>query len=280
MNHTRVSTAAPLIIDSQRKAHPLRVQEFWLHRHILYFLVWKDVKVRYKQTLIGGFWVLLQPFLEMVVLSIVFGEFFARSGSNVPYPLFVYAGILPWTYFSVSLTSGASSVVANADLMKRTYFPRMLIPLSSAIAKMVDLLMSLVILLGLMLYYDMPAGLPIVLLPFLLALLILTSAALSLWLSALHAAYRDVVLFLPYFLRIGMFLTPVIYPVSIVPEDWRVLLYLNPLTGIIEAFRAIILRETLVEPNHLLFTTGITLVIFASGALFFARAERKMLDVI
>jgi len=255
-------------------------REAWAYRHLFGFFAWRDIQVRYKQTLMGCIWVLLQPILEMVVLSIVFGDFFATTSDGIPYPLFVFCGLLPWTAFSNSVMSATSSVIANTDIIKRVYFPRFMVPVASSFGKTVDFLIAFIVLMGMMVYYGYPITWDILLIPPILFFLFLTSAAVALFLSSLNAIYRDTALMLPYFLRIGMLLTPVIYPVRVLGQPWQLMVELNPLSGFIEAMRRILLHHQPPSYQHLIASCIGAVLLFLLGVIFFQRMERRFLDLI
>lgn len=254
--------------------------EAWTFRRLFFFFALRDVRVRYKQTLIGCTWVVLQPLLEMIVLSVIFGDFFNTTSIGIPYPLFLYCGLLPWTAFSNSVMSATTSVIANADIIKRIYFPRYLVPIASAFGKILDISVAFVVLFGMMIYYRMPIGWGILALPVLLFFLFLVSAGFALFLSCLNAIYRDTALLLPYFLRIGMLLTPVIYPVRILRQPWQTIVELNPLSGFIEAMRRIVLLEQPPSLVHFLVSAVSSITFFIIGIWFFRRMEKQFLDVI
>ncbi len=256
------------------------VAEAWKARGLFSFFIWKDVRVRYKQTFIGFLWVMLQPMLEMLVFTVVFGHFFDKVIAGAPYALFAYAGLLPWTYMSVTVQSGTQTLVAHADIVKRIYFPRFLLPIANALAKMIDLGISLVLLLFLLLATGTPITERILLLPLVCLLLLIAAAGVSLWLSILHALYRDVGLIVPYFLRLSLFLTPVVYPLSSLSPTLQTALWLNPLTSAVELFRTALLPGLPLPWNGLLLGSGLSLLIFVTGFLFFRRMEGRVLDII
>lgn len=258
----------------------INLGEIWSYRELLYFFTWRDIKVRYKQTLIGILWAVIQPFLTMVVFSLFFGKLANIPSEGIPYPLFVYAGLLPWTYFSESLSRSSQSVVQNANLVRRVYFPRLITPVSASASALVDFFISFVILLLLMIYYKFLPTREIVFFPFLVLLTFLCSVGLGFWLSALNVAYRDVRYVVPFFIRLGMFLTPVIYPVSIVPKRLSWILYLNPMGGLIESYRASVLGYKSIPALGLSLSVLTTLLFFVSGVYFFRRMERNFADVV
>ncbi|MBV8717420.1 MAG: ABC transporter permease [Chloroflexi bacterium] len=268
-----------VIIEASRGWRALDLRELWRFRELVYFLALRDVKVRYKQTALGVAWVLLQPLLAMGIFSIVFG---ARglTTSGVPYPLFVVSGLVPWFYFS-NATSGASgSVVGNTQLISKVYFPRLAIPLAAVLANLVDLSIGLLLELVLLLVFGVGWSLNLLAVPFLVALMVLTALGVSVWLSALDVQYRDVRYAVPFFIQVWLFATPVIYSTSDVPSIWRPILALNPMTGVIEAFRWALLGTGEAPLAGLGGSVLIVLVLLTTGLLYFRRMERTFADVI
>jgi lipopolysaccharide transport system permease protein len=250
------------------------------YRAVFLFLVWRDIKVRYKQTLLGAAWAVLQPLLSMVVFTLFFGKLAQMPSEGVPYPIFVYAALVPWTYFSVSLSFASNSLVANSDLISKVYFPRIALPASSAIAGLVDFGIASAVILGLMAWYGVPPTWKLLLWP----LLVLPVAALVLGvgmaLAALNVKFRDVKYAIPFAVQLWMFMTPVIYPTSLIPERMRFLAYLNPLAGIIETFRATVLPERSVNWGVLAFSVALVALVLAAAGRYFHRTEREFADYI
>ena len=229
--------APTVLIAPTRGLFDLDLKAVWDYRELLYFMVWRDVKVRYKQTVIGVAWVVLQPLLTMILFTVIFGYLARIPSDGLPYPLFAYTALLPWTYFSQALTRSGGGLVGNANLISKVYFPRLIIPLSSVVVPVVDLLLCFVILLGLMIWYGVAPTWGVLALPLFLLLALMTALAVGLLLSPLHVKYRDVGYVVPFLVQFWMFASPVIYPVSLVPEQWRLLYSLNPMVGVIEGFR-------------------------------------------
>lgn len=255
--------------------------EAWRYREMGYLLTWRDLKVRYKQTALGAAWAILQPLLTMAVFTAIFGRFAGLPSDGVPYAPFVYAGLLPWTYFSGAITNASQSLLANTNLVSKIYFPRLLIPASSCFAGLIDLGIAasvLLVLLPLTGVRPGPAG--FLALPALVALLFLLALGCGLWLAALKVEYRDFQYVVPFLVQLWMFLTPVIYPASIVPERYRPLLALNPMVGVIEAFRAAVLGHRAIPWVPLGVSAAATALIFAGGLWYFRRMERTFADVI
>jgi lipopolysaccharide transport system permease protein len=275
-----VSGAPPLVvIEPSRGWRALDLRELWRFRELVFFLALRDVKVRYKQTALGVAWVLLQPLLAMGIFSIVFGSR-GLTTDGVPYPLFVVSALVPWFYFS-NATSGASgSIVGNTQLISKVYFPRLAIPLAAVLANLVDLSIGLVLELVLLAVFGVAFGWQLLAVPLLVGLVVLTALGVSVWLSALDVQYRDVRYAVPFFIQVWLFATPVIYSAGDVPERWRPLLWLNPMTGIIEAFRWSLLGQGDPPIAALLRTAVIVIALLGTGLLYFRRMERTFADVI
>ncbi len=275
-----VMGAAPVtVIEPSSGWRALDLRELWRYRELVYFLALRDVKVRYKQTALGVAWVLLQPLLAMGIFSIVFGSR-GLTTSGVPYALFVVSGLVPWFYFS-NATSGASgSIVTNTQLISKVYFPRLAIPLAALAAGLVDFGIGLLLELVLLVVFGVPFGLHLLAVPLLVALIVLTALDVGCWLSALDVQYRDVRYAVPFFMQVWLFASPVIYSASDVPERWRPLLAVNPMTGVIEGFRWALLGTD--EPPLVPLTISIAIVatLVSSGLLYFRRMERTFADVI
>lgn len=276
--------APTVVIQPSRRWAPLDLAALWEYRELLYFLVWRDVKVRYKQTLLGAGWIILQPVVSMIVFSLLFGALLNVPSNGVPYPLFAFAALLPWNYFAGSLARTSGSVVNSANLISKVYFPRLVVPLGGVVAGLVDFCVAFVVLIGLMLFYRMAPTPAIVLLPGFLLLAMATALGFGLWLAALNVRYRDVNYLVPFLVQIWMYLTPVIYPATIIPERYRWLLALNPMTGVVEGFRWALLGGYLTDahaPRGLFaMSVGISLAVLISGAYFFKATERSFADVI
>jgi homopolymeric O-antigen transport system permease protein len=272
--------AKPLItIRAGRSARGLEVTEFWRHRDLLYFLAWRDVKIRYKQTALGAAWAILQPLLTMLVFTILFGRLARLPSENEPYAIFSYAGLLPWNFFSSSVTNSSNSLVTSANLITKVYFPRILVPTAAVGAALVDFAIAALMLFVIMPVYHVGFHRNVIFFLPLAMLTVLTAAAVGIWTSALNVKYRDVRYALPFALQLWMFLTPIIYPVSFLPPHWRWLLRLNPLSGIIEGFRDAIFGRPL-NLSGLAVSTVITLVLLGAAAFIFHRMEKEFADVI
>jgi lipopolysaccharide transport system permease protein len=258
----------------------LELKDLWESRELLYFFVWRDIKVRYKQTAIGAAWAVLQPFLTMVVFSLFFGKLAKIPSHGLPYPVFYYSALLPWTYFATSMQAATSTIVDNQRVITKIYFPRLLLPISAVLSGVVDFMISFVMLLGIMLYYRMLPTLAVVWLPAFLLLALLTALGVGLWLSALNAIYRDVRYVVPFLVQFWLFASPVAYPASLVPEKWRWLYGLNPMTGVIEGFRWALTGQGEPPDRMLAASTLAVLVLLVGGLIYFRRVETTMADVV
>ena len=232
-----------VVIEPRKGLVHLDLKAIWEYRELLYFLVWRDLKVRYKQTVIGAGWAILQPLMTMAIFTVVFGTFAKIPSDGIPYPIFAYSALLPWNLFANSLSRGGTSIVGNAQLISKIYFPRLLLPLSGILSPIVDFAISFVILVIMMIWFGTVPGWGVLALPLFLLLALLTALAVGLWLSALNVRYRDVGYAIPFLIQLWMFASPIAYPVSLVPEKWRMLYSLNPMVGVIEGFRWALLAE-------------------------------------
>ena len=269
-----------LTIEPSKGWRHINIKELWQYRELLYFFTWRDIKVRYKQTAIGVVWALLQPFLTMVVFSVFFGRYAKMPSEGIPYPIFVYAGLLPWMLFSQSLTRSAQSVVGNSGLIKKIYFPRLITPLAAAMSAVVDFCISFFILFFMMLYFKIPFTFGWFALPGLVLITFMCSVGVGFWLAAINVMYRDVQYVVPFMVQLGLFLTPVIYPVSILPDKYAWVLYLNPMAGVIETYRALLLGYKAVPVGGLILSVVVSLLFFISGVYFFRRMEKTFADVV
>ena len=259
---------------------PVNLHEVWEYRELLYFLTWRDIKVRYKQTMIGAAWAIIQPFFMMVVFSLFFGHLAKIPSDGIPYPIFVYCALLPWQLFAHALGESSNSLVANERLITKVYFPRLVIPIAAVCGGLVDFAISFVVLLGLMAYYGVVPGVAIVTLPLFVVLAVLTALAVGLWLSALNVQYRDVRYTLGFLTQFWLFATPVAYPSSLVPEPWRPLYGLNPMAGVVEGFRWALLGKT-ESPGILLgVSTAVVLLVLIGGLHYFTRMEEAFADLV
>ena len=285
MESTASSIEVPtVVIRPTRGWVSLQLRAVWEYRELLYFLVWRDLKVRYKQTVLGALWMILQPVVSMVVFSVLFGKLLKVPSGDVPYPIFAYAALLPWNYFASSLNRSARSVVGSAHLITKVYFPRLIIPIAGVLSGLVDFGIAFLVLVALMVYYGVVPTVAVIGLPALLLLAMLTALGFGLWLSALNVRFRDVNYLIPYLIQVWMYLTPVIYGSTLIPERFRFLLGLNPMTGVVEGFRWALLGSQLADAQGpgMLFAISvvITAVVLVSGAVFFRTTERTFADIV
>jgi lipopolysaccharide transport system permease protein len=267
------------VIEPPRGWRMLDWRELWAYRELLWVLTMRDIRVRYKQTALGAAWAIIRPFTAMVIFSVVFGHLAKMPSEGYPYPVFVYAALLPWTFFSGAISSSGQSLVGSANLISKVYFPRLIIPLASAGAGLVDLLISTVILLLMMLWYGVGWSSNLLAAPLLLFALAFSALGIGTLLSALTVSYRDFTHITPFLLQLWMYITPVVFPVSLVPQGWQWLLYLNPMTGLVEGFRAAFLGKPF-DMIGLSTSFVIAAAMFAAGIAYFERVERRFADII
>lgn len=258
----------------------LRLSELWDYRELLYFLTWRDVKVRYKQTALGATWAIIQPLATMVVFSLFFGKLAKMPSDGIPYPIFAYTALVPWTFFANGLGQSANSLVASSNLVKKVYFPRLTVPIASILSEGVDLVLAFAVLLGMMVYYGVPLNLHVIWLPLFVLLGLSTSLGVGLWLSALNVQFRDVRYMVPFLTQFWMFATPIAYPSSMMHEPWRTVYGLNPMVGVVEGFRWAILGSGH-PPDRMFFVScAAALTLLVTGAFYFRRMERGFADIV
>lgn len=257
----------------------LRLRDLWLYRELVYFLIWRDVKVRYKQTVLGASWAILQPLMTMLIFTLLFGNLAGIKSNGIPYPVFAYAALLIWTFFANAVTASANSIVGNANLITKIYFPRMIIPGAAVGAGLVDLAIAFLLLILLMVYYRVPPSITSLMILPLVALSCLLALGVGMWLSALNVKYRDIRYAVPFLIQLWMFVSPVIYPASMLPPKWRRLLLLNPLTGIIENFRVAVFGGSF-DWRALAVSTITTLLVLVGAAYSFRRMEKTFADIV
>jgi lipopolysaccharide transport system permease protein len=258
----------------------LGLHELWKYRELLYFLAWRDLKVRYKQTAIGIGWAVLQPVVSMIIFTVIFGRFAKIPSDGVPYPLFAFTALLPWNYFAGALQRCTGSVVSDAHLISKVYFPRLILPMAGSVSSMVDFLVSFILLLGMMIWYQIAISWWVLVLPSFLLLALLTALAVGLWLSAVNVRYRDVGHTIPFLVQIWMFVSPVVYPVSMIPEKYRLLYSLNPMAGVIEGFRWALLGKAGPDFSVMAVSACVVLVLLIGGLVFFRSMEQSFADVV
>jgi lipopolysaccharide transport system permease protein len=269
------------IIQPSRGWAPLNLRELSEYKGILYFLIWRDIKVRYKQTVIGVAWAVIQPLMTMGVLAVFFGHLAKVPSDGVPYPIFAFAGLVPWTFFAYGVTQSATSLISSGQLISKVYFPRLLVPTARVLGGTPDIALSFLFLLGLCWYYGLrPSPVAMLLVPAFFVLALVTSLAVGFWLSALSAKYRDIQHAVPFLVQLGLFATPIAYPSSLVPERWRVLYGLNPMAGVVEGVRWALLGTDNPLGIAMLISAAAALTLFFTGAFFFRRMERTFADVL
>ena len=274
----RTSATPYLRIEPSKGWVALKVRELWEYRELLYFLVWRDVKVRYKQTVLGAAWAIIQPFFTMLVFSLFFGRLAKMPSDGIPYPIFSYAGLVPWMFFSHGLSQTSNSIVGSAGLITKVYFPRLAVPLATVLSGVVDFLLAFSVLLVMMLYYGVVPTINMLWLPMFLLLALVSSLGVGLWLSALNVEYRDVRYMVPFVAQFWMFATPIVYPSSLLSEPWRTLYGVNPMVGVVEGFRWALLGTNTAPGPIIAVSTLVSLTVLVGGAYYFRRMEKKFAD--
>ena len=268
------------VIEPTRGWVAVRLREVWRYRELLYFLVWRDVKVRYKQTALGASWAILQPFFTMLIFSIFFGMLAGMPSDGVPYPLFTYVALVPWTFFASGLTLSSNSLVANQALIRKVYFPRLVIPVAAVASGVIDFCIAFVVLVGMVLFYDVMPTANVIWLPALFLLALVTALGAGLWFSALNVLYRDIQYIVPFLVQVWLFSTPIVYPSSLIPEAWRTLFAVNPMVGVVEGFRWALL-DTATAPGPMILVSALAaLLLLVGGLFFFRRMEKTFSDVV
>lgn len=270
-----------IVIEPARGWVPLKVNELWEYREVLYFLIWRDIKVRYRQTLIGAAWAIIQPFMTMVVFSIFFGRLAKVPSDGIPYPVFAFAALVPWTFFANGLTQSANSLVHSGHLITKVYFPRLIVPMARVLSGLPDLGFSFLVLVGMVWWYGLlQGGRALLWLPALTVLTFVTALGVGLWLSSLNVRYRDIQHAVPFLVQLWLFATPIAYPSSLLQEPWRTIYSLNPMVGVVEGFRWGLLGTGVAPGPMLLTSTLASLTVLVTGAFFFRRVERIFADVV
>lgn len=275
------NTVGETIYDPPHGWLNLRLKPLWQYRELLYFFIWRDLKVRYKQTMLGASWAILQPVMTMIVFSIIFGNLVnIKPPNDIPYPVFTYVALLPWQLFSGALASASSSLVSNQSMITKVYFPRILLPLASVLSGLVDFAIAFTVLLGLMIYYQLTPTIAVLYLPLFILLALLTALAVGLWLSAFNVRYRDFKYIVPFLLQFWMYATPVAYPSELIPEQWRFLFGLNPMTGVVEGFRWALLGQQSGITSLLVLAVVIVTILLIGGLIYFQRMEQTFADIV
>ena len=258
----------------------LKLNELWAYRELLLFFVWRDIKVRYKQTVLGILWAIIQPFFTMVIFSLFFGRLAQVPSDGLPYPIFSYAALVPWTFFANALTQASNSLVLNANMVKKIYFPRLTLPVATVLAGVVDFVLAFSVLLGMMLFYGLTPTINVLWLPFFLLLALVTSLGVSLWLSAMNVQFRDVRYMIPFLTQAWLFATPIAYPSNLLTEPWRTLYGLNPMVGVVEGFRWALLGTDTAPGLIVIVSSSVAFALLISGAFYFRRMEKTFADVV
>ena len=279
-DHSTSGEVPVLIIRPSRGWVSLRLRDLWEYRELLYFLVWRDVKVRYKQTVLGAAWAIIQPFFTMVVFSLFFGNLAKMPSDGIPYPIFSYAALVPWTFFASGLSQSSNSLVGSANLITKVYFPRLVMPISSVISGTVDFVLAFIVLLGMMLFYGIVPTINVIWLPLLLLLALVAALGVGLWLSAMNVQFRDVRYIVPFLTQFWLFATPIAYPSSLLSEPWRTLYGLNPMVGVVEGFRWALLGTNTAPGLVIIASSLAALFLLVSGAFYFRRMEKTFADVV
>jgi len=274
------TTQSTVIIEPKKGLFQLDLKGIWQYRELLYFLVWRDLKVRYKQTVIGIGWAVLQPFVTMVIFTVIFGVLARIPSDGIPYPIFAYSALLPWNYFATALQRCVVSVVGDAALVSKVYFPRLILPLAGTISGFADFFVSFLLLLGMMTFYGLHLSWTVLVLPFFLLLALSTALAVGLWLSALNVRYRDVGHTIPFLMQIWMYASPIVYPASMIPEKYRFFYSLNPMAGVIEGFRWALLGKQSPDFAVMAISMAVVLFLILGGLVFFRNMEKTFADVV
>ena len=281
VNSTRpaASSIPTVVIRPSRGWIPINFRDLWAYRELLYFLIWREIKVRYKQTLLGFAWAIIQPLFMMIVFTLFFGNLAKVPSEGVPYPLFSYAALLPWTLFAEGITRSSNSLVQDANLIRKVYFPRLIMPLAGVISPLVDFAIAFAILVVLMFYYGYAPTVTVLWLPVFILLALMTTVGVGLWLSTINVKYRDVRYVIPFIVQLWLFASPVVYSSGLLPERYQAIYGLNPMAGVIEGFRWALLGTK--PPGHLIaVSVVIVVVVLISGAFYFRRSEKKFADVV
>ncbi len=280
MSKSSLANVPVTIIRPSKGWVSLGLQEVWEYRELLYFLIWRDIKVRYKQTFIGGAWAIIQPFFTMVVFSLFFGWLARIPSDGIPYPIFSYAALVPWMFFANGLSQSSDSLVGSANLIKKVYFPRLAIPTAAVLSGIVDFVLAFSVLLGMMLFYGIIPTWNIVWLPAFLILTLITSLGVGLWVSAMNVQFRDVRYTVPFLIQFWLFSTPIAYPSSLLSEPWRTIYGINPMVGVVEGFRWALLGADTAPGPIIIVSSMAAFIALVSGAFYFRRMEKTFADVV
>jgi lipopolysaccharide transport system permease protein len=275
------ATDGPVIsIEPTQDRMALQLHELWPYRELLYFLIWRDVKVRYKQTLIGSAWAIIQPLMTMIVFTLVFGRLANVPSDGVPYPVFSFAALVPWNFFAGALQRCTTSLVGQSHLILKVYFPRVILPLAATASGLVDFALAFIVLTGMVLWFGIVPTWSLLALPFFLLLVVLTAIAVGLWLSALNVRYRDVGHAVPFLIQLWMFASPIAYPLNLVPERWKMLYSINPMVGVVEGFRWALIGDKTPDLRAIVLGSLVALLILVGGLIYYNKVERTFADVV
>jgi len=269
-----------MIIDSKDNWKIFNFKELWRYRELFYFLVWRDIKVRYKQTVLGAAWAILQPILSMIIFSVIFGRFAKLPSEGIPYPVFTFAALLPWQLFSYALTNSSNSLVNEKNLITKVYFPRIIIPFSSVVAGLLDFMIASVIFLVMMIFYQIPFTWRLLLVPVFIGIAVMTALSVGLWLTTLNVKYRDIRYVIPFLSQFWLYATPIAYSSSLIPDQWMWLYSLNPMVGVVDGFRWMLLGTAADFPPFFYLSIIIVILLLISGFIYFKKTEDTFADVI
>jgi len=281
MKHFESNSSTPFIhIQPKKGWRLLNFGELREYRDLFYFLVLRDIKVKYKQTVLGVMWAALQPFFSMIIFTIFFGKLAKMPSDGIPYPVFNYTAMLLWTYFSTSISTSGNSLISNTSYITKVYFPRLIIPIAPIIAGLIDFFIAFFLLLAMMVYYKIYPGVQLLFVPFLVLLMMISASGVGMMLAALNAKYRDIKYTIPFLIQLWMFASPIVYPASLVPKQFKILYAMNPMVGIIEGFRSAMLGKAAIPFQMIIASTMISILLFFVGMLYFRRMEKYFADVI
>jgi len=269
-----------IVLEPPKGWLSLRLRELWAYRELLYFLAWRDIKVRYKQTVLGAAWAIIGPFLTMVLFSVIFGKFARMPSDGIPYPIFSYSALLPWQLFSKAMVEASSSMITHQNMITKIYFPRLFLPASTILSGLVDFGISFVVLIGMMFFYDIQLTWRVVLVPVFLFLAIVTALSVGMWLSALNVRYRDFRYVTPFLVQFWLYATPIAYSASLIPDQWQFVYNLNPMTGVVNGFRWALVGQTMQLDPIFLVSLAMVAVLFLGGLIYFQRMEQTFADLV
>ena len=280
MNDSEISINPTLIIETKKGLRWINFRELWHYRELLFFLVWRSVGVRYRQSVIGAGWAIIQPLMTMAVFTVIFGRFAKIPSDGIPYPIFSYCALLPWTYFSRSLSGSSDSLVGSQNLITKVYFPRLILPLSDVLSGLVDFVIAFFILILMMFWYGIAPNWGVLLLPLFILMSMVTALGTGLWLTALNVKYRDIKFVVPFFVQVWMYGSPVIYSSTMIPEQFRSLYALNPMVGVIEGFRWALVGKAAPDWTMIAVSSTVVGIMLSSGLLYFRKMEKTFADII